>query len=761
MTSVTKGTVKVDKSYLRKERDQLYGDWTMAFWRELFQNSVDAGSKRVSITISEKPRRATMGNVLDESAAETVTNVVFADDGKGMTAEIIDDVYFKMGQSTKEDGGGSIGGFGRARIMTCFAQERYSVLTRDRYVSGDGIDFEHGSLEGQIELLKQYAEKAAESGDEASQEAINADIAMLSATIEAGGFAGCRVEVDLDNTQPHSWRSRPGTSENMKKALRDYLSESQLPCDIEINGLTPEAYFEYEGGKLQARKGPARRTLTIHENEGWNSFATVHTSEGKKAGHKGAMIIRVSGASMYKTEIDGLEAQVIVELDPTQSRDILNSNRDGMKHPYGAIVNSLVGELTRETLTALKDKSGKSEEYAGEKGKLKASATNLSKVVEKEISAGEFEKTHAAVEAMPRVNSYDALRGIGISQDIVKVLIQQTYNGEGFLYAYANSIAIEKSDDLSRQIVALKEGLYAERRNVEWFLANAPEKAKAWVLACLAERIKIAEEEQRGESNAKIEGVNDVHVRIESANEKTRAAARRHSPDKWDVTTGRGKSAKSLLAVWTAACAVSMETIFKLRPKLDPVTWTTGFVYSLPEETYQGDVHRMLATEACCVKLGAGENDYRLLINPVTEDGSLKYSLSDRKDLRRILALAFHEVAHVLTEYHDERFAAVMTDITAEVDWDEAFKRMRTACAAVVAAYTDGKIRMQKLDNTPGPRPAERLLAIFTGNDVEMASDIMRTAEETGELDLERFVVALDDEETHEERQAATSRLSW
>lgn len=119
MDQVVDGVLSVDKGFLRGERDQYYNDFTIAFWRELFQNSVDAGATDISIDIEERQPRRYGG----PDAPEKVTNVCFLDNGHGMTAQVLNDVYFKMGRSTKKDDGGSIGGFGRARIMTCFSQQ--------------------------------------------------------------------------------------------------------------------------------------------------------------------------------------------------------------------------------------------------------------------------------------------------------------------------------------------------------------------------------------------------------------------------------------------------------------------------------------------------------------------------------------------------------------------------------------------------------------------------------------------------------------
>ncbi|MCS4089736.1 ATP-binding protein [Rhizobium sp. BK176] len=745
MDQVVDGVLSVGKDFLRGERDQYYNDYTIAFWRELFQNSVDAGATDISIDIEERqPRR--YGGL---GGPEKVTNICFTDNGHGMTAGVLNDVYFKMGSSTKKDDAGSIGGFGRARIMTCFSQESYSILTKDRFVSGDGPKFEHGSVAQQVELLRKRREALVGIEGEAAKidlAGIDNDLSLLTDPLsgatkwsggegyyvdpvtlkskwqDTGGFPGCRVEVDIDPTPPKVWSARAGSLENMKNALREYMSESQLPCNVIINGKTPEEFYGITDGKLQARKGPVRRVLSVEGPDGKVEFATIHTSEGKKAGFKGSLIVRVSGASMYRKEIQGLEAQVIVEIDPKESRNALNANRDGLRREFGREVDKLITDLTLDTDTALRDKSVKKEEVKGTKGGIVSRAPDLAAPIVKKLSAAEEAKVKERMATAPRVTSYEALRNIGLNQDMVETLLEKTYYGEGFLSRHIADQYGEK-DELEDQLSKLRDGLFEERRKVDWFFENAGDLARNWVLSGISVAFEEEKAARQKELDERIEGVHDIYIAMESSNAKTKAAARRHHPRNWDVKTGGGKAMRSLLSVWTAACKVSMESLFSLRPAMSSVTWSTGFVYSLPEQVYQSDKARQVAIEALNVRLEDG--NFRLLINPVNEDGTLRFSLSNERDLRRILALAKHEVAHVLESYHNESFGNLVTDLDAEVDQKVAFKRMKAELAAVTAAYAEGRAKVHALDNGPGPRPAERLLAGALRNNRDAAAEAM------------------------------------
>ncbi len=745
MDQVVDGVLSVDKGFLRGERDQYYNDFTIAFWRELFQNSVDAGATDISIDIEERQPRRYGG----PGAPEKVTNICFLDNGHGMTAEVLNDVYFKMGRSTKKDDGGSIGGFGRARIMTCFSQESYSILTKDRFVSGDGPTFKHGSVAQQVAALEKRLEELKDVEGEAARidrDGVRNDLSLMTDALtgatrwmgdkgfyldpvthkmkwqEAGGFPGCRVEVDIDPTPPKSYYARSGSIENMKKALQEYLSESQLPCAVVINGQTPEDFFGITDGKLQARKGPVRRVLSVDGPDGKVDFATVHTSEGKKAGFKGSLIVRVSGASMYRKEIDGLEAQVILEIDPTQSRNALNANRDGLKRDFNRAVDKLITDLTLDTDTALRDKASRKEEVKGEMGSIRSSAPDLSAPLARELTYDDRNHLVDRMAKAPRITSHEALHNIGLNQDMLDKLLEKTYYGDGFFYSYMSD-NYDRKDELHVQLMKLRDGLYEARRDVAWFFENAGDLARNWVLAGLSLRFEEERLQRQKEMDARIDGVHDIYISMESTNAKTKAAARRHHPRNWDVTTGGGKAMRSLLSVWTAACKVSIESLFALRPAMPDVNWSTGFIYSLPEAVHQGDKSRQVAIAAQCVTLDNG--DFRLLINPVNEDGTLRFSLSSERDLRRILALAKHEVGHVLENYHNETFANLVTDLDGEVDQKAAFKRMKAELAAVTAAYAEGRARIHSLDREAGPRPAERLLAGAFGNDREAARDAL------------------------------------
>ena len=118
-------TISLSPSFFTKEL-QAYSDWRSAFWRELVQNSVDASCSTIKITIRPEGEGCV---------------VTFHDNGPGMTRETLEQVYFVVGETTKV-GHDSIGGFGRARVLTCFGHAFWKISTNQWRCTGSGTLYE-------------------------------------------------------------------------------------------------------------------------------------------------------------------------------------------------------------------------------------------------------------------------------------------------------------------------------------------------------------------------------------------------------------------------------------------------------------------------------------------------------------------------------------------------------------------------------------------------------------------------------------------
>lgn len=169
--------VKIGPKFFENEL-RVYRDWGLAFWRENLQNSVDAFASRIDIQIT--------------AINDQQVRCVIADNGCGMTKEQLESIYFVLGETTKS-GIASIGGFGKARILTCFSQHSYKLETGNLLVTGCGADF------------------------------------SITETTEK--YTGVRLTVDVN-----------ARGVNLQEKLESYLGKCFLHCHVYVNGIRWEKW---------------------------------------------------------------------------------------------------------------------------------------------------------------------------------------------------------------------------------------------------------------------------------------------------------------------------------------------------------------------------------------------------------------------------------------------------------------------------------------------------------------------------------------
>ena len=269
----------IPHEFFIKER-QMYSDWRTAILRELIQNSTDpnAGSTQIFINISTE---------------NGITHIQFNDNGSGMTREILEDVYFKLGATTKNSGNSMVGGFGRARILTCFSMKRYEIRTNLSYVIGEGAVYD---------------------------------------IFDIDQVNGCNIDVYLNESE--------ATAEQMIEACNEYLTYSRLNCQVFVNGVEWNAWL-YKG----------RLSRELIDNDG-GVFAHIYVSKSEHSVNLKNMVVRVNGTMMFRRSISP-SASVIVEIIPELSRKVLVANRDQINHRYQDALNTFLDEIAIDSTSAL------------------------------------------------------------------------------------------------------------------------------------------------------------------------------------------------------------------------------------------------------------------------------------------------------------------------------------------------------------------------------------------------------------------------
>lgn len=215
--------VRLSPSFFRKERDQNYTDWPLANWRELFQNAIDQDASQINITL--------------RPGDDNCVLLTFADNGPGMSRQVLNDVYFSIGESTKDSDPTKIGGMGRARILTCFAMKSYRIYSQDYEVVGAGADYE---------------------------------------VYDHAWTTGCKLVVEVDGSN----------IDTLRAALERFLFESRLAARVFLNG---EA--------MPNRGLNAGRHVRDLQVQG-RTFARVFVN---KSAEVARVLVRVKGVSMFTT----------------------------------------------------------------------------------------------------------------------------------------------------------------------------------------------------------------------------------------------------------------------------------------------------------------------------------------------------------------------------------------------------------------------------------------------------------------------------
>ncbi len=305
--------VRIDKRQFITERNG-YDDWRFATWRELFHNSTDAGADRFTINMGIT---AAIGAFGEEIEPHDVIRLEFTDNGRGMTRETLENVFFNVGMTTKS-GSGAVGGFGTARQMLCFSHDSYQIHTGNLLVEGNGPRYALHDLPPGYEPVK-----------------------------------GCRFIIDIDQRE-NGWCS--ADMDGVTRALKDYLSLSQTPGVVTLNG-------ERLSEKLL--RGQARRTLVDDEGQ---VFATAYTSEGKRA-RSGTLVIRQSGSAMFHRGVAS-KGHIIIEIEQGWARKVMNDKRSALVGPYRRVLDDFVSSLIVDQRSAMSDKSRESITFI--KGRLGA-----------------------------------------------------------------------------------------------------------------------------------------------------------------------------------------------------------------------------------------------------------------------------------------------------------------------------------------------------------------------------------------------------
>jgi len=316
------GILTLGKEFFVKERDSAYSNWPYAFWRELIQNSVDAGATEIRIKgiieVTEpylEPPSATNGDALPDDEViyhnfpiekladhkikrdqDAHLYLEVLDNGCGMSRDTLENVYLRLGASSKA-GPGSVGGFGRARMLTCFAMDSYGIDTRNHQLRGVGPTYKLNDVRDKVD--------------------------------------GCRLFAR--------------TCFPLRKTYTFYHTLMQLLdcCDL------PNVKFFFNDKLLTPQPSQIGDELMVMQTPSGTTWGKIYKAPAQDGNYRmrGQLVVRVAGLFMFQQYI-GYAPGLVLEIDPTLSRQVLVSNRDQLMAPYSGVMYELVHRVAKRGLRA-------------------------------------------------------------------------------------------------------------------------------------------------------------------------------------------------------------------------------------------------------------------------------------------------------------------------------------------------------------------------------------------------------------------------
>lgn len=308
--------------------------------------------------------------------------------------------------------------------------------------------------------------------------------------------------------------------------------------------------------------------------------------------------MQVHGLVMFRRYLPGPD-DIVVELVPRRSRDVLTASRDQLHGEFADQLDQFIADLASNRRAALRP---------------------AAEPVDIRVGGGGFLATFAAPTPSP-----SATPGVA-----------QTASGPAL---GAFDVQDTSSPDTGHMVqltpASEQSAAYATARGLSGTTSPAP-------------------------AHRDVNGLGfDVYLYADAPDATIRKLVRAWDPTSWDQGTGARR--RTLLLTWKAAVAYALDTLVRLRPDLEQVSWTVGWVFDAGTRA----LHKTV------------DGGHVLALNPV--HGKPAYRATSRTDRRTLLAIAAHEVAHIVADTHDEHFATVLTDLFAALDPADADRRMRSA----------------------------------------------------------------------------------
>ena len=316
------------------DRLDAYDRWESAFWRELLQNSRDAGATRIDLSSQET-------TYMDPKTGESRAAVlcVCRDNGSGMDRETLKRAFFTLGGSVKP--AGAVGGFGDAKELILVPWYRYEVRTRDLLAVGQHQKlFAPGIQSGQ-----QYLQGTEIRVWMPVHKSTNDSYAI--GVLEKSHLTGIRVYVNGERVSADLIGG--------DKVREHEITITNYTVSWTQNGEQRSHTFAYSDEFYDFKTGLYRKSIPFTESIEKKQVGRMEIWRQSRSKRHGCFV-RGSGVFMFEKQIDAnIKGAIFVDVT-APPRGVFTRKRDALAASSSASVflNAYLEELAVDPLSALK-----------------------------------------------------------------------------------------------------------------------------------------------------------------------------------------------------------------------------------------------------------------------------------------------------------------------------------------------------------------------------------------------------------------------
>lgn len=221
-----------------------YSDWQFALVREALQNCIDSRARNINFQV-----------FLDDQGN---TVLIFENDGRPMTREVLEEKLLNLGETGKGFEEGAVGGFGRAKELLYFTHLSYKISSGDLQVVGSGGEYEV-SIASPDEYLYGTWSRVVVEGDEVS--IIKQHIHFIAACLQWSGT----LTLNGEEIKARLYRGRTRITYSWARVSTTKALENQVV--VRIGGIPMFSFYtSYNGGVVVELSGNSGQILTSNRD---------------------------------------------------------------------------------------------------------------------------------------------------------------------------------------------------------------------------------------------------------------------------------------------------------------------------------------------------------------------------------------------------------------------------------------------------------------------------------------------------------------